>query len=284
MVATLEITNLNQKFPFRIFWDDGLLGYPGHHWHKELEIIYIQKGTLKFGVEKEVIELEEGEFYLINSGDVHFFLSSPNSLRIAIQFDFSMISSSILPQDDHDTMMRLFNRIPKSSVMWRQDDKDKVVELIQKMSHEMILKQVGYELAIKARLLDLFLFILREIPKEENTNPNLEIKVYYLNKIKSVYEYVEKNYIEQISLNDVAEHVGFAPTYFSKFFKKHAGITFLTHLNQFRIGKAQWLLYNEDLSISEISNRVGFSNIKTFNRLFKSQLGVSPSQFKKDKF
>ena len=64
----LEIPDLDVKFPFRCFSDDGRgLVYP--HWHKEIEVIYVVEGTIKIGVNDALLSVNEGEIYFFDSGE-----------------------------------------------------------------------------------------------------------------------------------------------------------------------------------------------------------------------
>lgn len=102
-----------------------------------------------------------------------------------------------------------------------------------------------------------------------------------LSNLEKTIAYVEQNYQRKLSLEEVALALNFAPSYFARFFKRFTNTTFLSYLNTYRINKAQWLLVNEDKSISEISEEVGFGSVKTFNRLFKATTNMSPSAYKR---
>ncbi|MEE6450759.1 AraC family transcriptional regulator [Gottfriedia acidiceleris] len=280
MSATLEVRRLDRNFPFCLFSNDGLT-LVGHHWHKLVEIIYVQKGTLKIGVNDELLQLEEGEFYIINSGDIHYFLSSPNSMRLVVQFDFTIFDDVQFLKKNNMELIELFNCIQKSSVLWNLEIKQKMITYLKELESEYIDKKEGYELAIRARLYDILLLIYRDLPHTENNKLNYPNRKASLLKLEKIFRYIEENYMNDLTLNDVANYIGFTNSYFAKFFKKYTGSTFCHFVNQYRITKAQWYLFNEDLPITEIAYNVGFINVKTFNRLFKNEVGLSPTQYKK---
>ncbi|HBG0216727.1 TPA: helix-turn-helix transcriptional regulator, partial [Clostridioides difficile] len=88
-------------------------------------------------------------------------------------------------------------------------------------------------------------------------------------------------YKQPIKLEDVSYEVGFSVYYFTKFFKKNTGKTFITFLNEYRLEKAKWILLNNNISIVDLVEEVGFGSTKTFYRVFKEKIGVSPLEFKK---
>ena len=109
---------------------------------------------------------------------------------------------------------------------------------------------------------------------------NTEVFHYYhrLNKVRC---FVEENYSEEISLQKAANLACMERTSFSRFFGNKVGISFTQWLRRVRIAKAQELMRKNNLSITEITYAVGFSNLRTFERAFKQLTNLTPSQFKK---
>lgn len=105
-----------------------------------------------------------------------------------------------------------------------------------------------------------------------------------LSNLEKTIAYVEQNYQRKLSLEEVALALNFAPSYFARFSSVLRTPPFWSYLNTYRINKAQWALINENKSITEISDEVGFGSVKTFNRLFKSTTGMSPSEYRKSIF
>ena len=102
-----------------------------------------------------------------------------------------------------------------------------------------------------------------------------------LGKISKSFEYVEKNYMEDIHLKDIARAAGFSEYYFSRLFKEITEKNFRQYLNEYRVKKAEAFLTNPNYTISEAAYAVGFSSISTFDRLFRKIKGCSPQDFRK---
>jgi AraC-like DNA-binding protein/ligand-binding sensor protein len=92
--------------------------------------------------------------------------------------------------------------------------------------------------------------------------------------------YILEHQGEDITLADVARAVNTSSFYFCKLFKKTTGINFTNYLSRVRIERAQNLLLNPSLRISEIGFEVGFQSLTHFNRVFKKIIGQSPTQFR----
>lgn len=96
-----------------------------------------------------------------------------------------------------------------------------------------------------------------------------------------VKQYIQEHYAKPITLEDVSALAGFNPSYFSTLFKKETGMTFVEYLSAARINKAKELLHDELLSIAEVCDRVGYLDIKHFNKTFKKLTNVSPAEFRR---
>ena len=99
--------------------------------------------------------------------------------------------------------------------------------------------------------------------------------------LDKVYEYIFKNFNQQIYLSDVANIANMNPSVFSRFFKRVNRKTFSKYLNEIRIGYACKLLTEQKHNISAICYESGFNNISNFNRQFKAVKGVPPSEYVK---
>ncbi len=98
--------------------------------------------------------------------------------------------------------------------------------------------------------------------------------------IYKTIEYTNAKYMEKISLEEIATHVNLSPSYFSKLFKTETGINYSTYLNQVRVEKSKELLLNEDLTLVEISNLVGFEEQSYFTKVFRRITGTTPGKFR----
>lgn len=94
-----------------------------------------------------------------------------------------------------------------------------------------------------------------------------------------VYEYIIKNFKNNIRRSDVAEIANMDPSAFSRFFKRINRKTFTEYLNEVRIGYACKLLIENASNISEICYESGFNNLSNFNRQFKKAMKCSPTDY-----
>jgi len=93
-------------------------------------------------------------------------------------------------------------------------------------------------------------------------------------------KYISMNYSSNISIEDVAHHIGISVSHFSKIFREYTGKTFVRYLNETRIEKAKELLRNPRYRLVEISEKVGFNGVRYFIKVFKDITGYTPIYYK----
>ena len=95
-------------------------------------------------------------------------------------------------------------------------------------------------------------------------------------------EYLCKNYKQDISLGDMADYFGFSIEYLGKIFKKYSGQTLSKYLTKLRMNEAKRLLINQpELEIQKVGEMVGYKDNFYFSRTFKTQIGLTPSDYRK---
>lgn len=99
--------------------------------------------------------------------------------------------------------------------------------------------------------------------------------------ITSAIEYIQQNYMNNITLKEVASYVFLNPTYFSEVFKKEMGINFKKYLIEYRVQLAAELLKNNHYKITDVAQMVGYKDNRYFSRLFFKVMGVSAQQYRK---
>lgn len=105
-----------------------------------------------------------------------------------------------------------------------------------------------------------------------------EAKDNYSKTIKKSIEYIHKNYKQHISLQDISNYVFLSHEYFSRLFKEEVGENFSYYLTNYRMKKAEKLIKNTDMKISQIAMEVGYTNASYFSRSYKKFKGISPEE------
>lgn len=99
--------------------------------------------------------------------------------------------------------------------------------------------------------------------------------------IRQACDYVSQHYGESIRLEDVAEAVKLSPSYFSTLFAKKTGQNFSDYVTSFKMKKACEMLSSSDMNINEIADKLGFPDSRYFSKLFRKNIGIKPTEYRK---
>gem|GEM_PF-1891840 len=102
--------------------------------------------------------------------------------------------------------------------------------------------------------------------------------------VKGAIDYIRQNFQNNITLQDVGEYLSISPNYLSHMFKEEVGQNYSDYLNEVRMKRAEELLLFENLKFYEIANRCGFSDSGYFTKAFKKFTGLTPSQYRRQKY
>lgn len=264
-----------------------------HHWHEEVEIVYLHHGSFKLDINMEPYGTDRECFLFINSGELH-------SLRsLSMEFDEQAVvfSPSMLLFQDYDsidesillpltqnklTFPRFLDQTSPFFSAFRS--------CYQQISHifsqsketlitgeQILTDDVISQLQIKAGILQLIGILMEaglmcQSPRTESQK---------ITAIKTVLSYITDHYHEKLYVQDLASQVNMNEQYFCRFFKRSIGKTPIDYINDYRLNKVIRLLETGDAPVTEICLECGFNNMGNFQRLFKRKTGITPLQYRK---
>lgn len=249
-----------------------------YHDHDFAEITYIISGKGKYLVEDTIYDVEAGNVIMCNPGVKHQNIIV-NSKEPTVEF-FTGFT------DFH------FKNMPQNSIILKDNGyilntSTETKKELSKHCFEMIAEneanQVGKYFMLKAHLMQIMLLIIREIAENEDKHQkrcNFESynKMY---AVKQIINYLNENYENKISLDQIAHNMYLSPVYISKMFKEETGETPINYLIKIRLEKAKDILAaSNDQSIKSIANSVGYDDVYHFSKLFKKYYGKSPLYYK----
>ena len=281
-----EKRQLDPAFPFRM--GHGNMGNFPLHWHELVEIAMVIQGELEILYGDSSLRCRAGDIVIINSGEIHGYRETGQDGRkgnemFLFQFGLSLFDSTVA--DLRDTVS--FKSILGGNHLLVRDDGalgQQVWDLLIDISREFDAKGQGYKLAVRARLYDLVLALMRSArPESSRRRPSKTVKRRN-QTLDTIYRFIHENFQEDLGLDDVAGVTNLSKFYLTRFFKEQTGQTVFQYIAHVRVGHAIGLLATTDLPITQIAFSSGFSNLKTFNRVFRQISSCSPSQYKKALF
>ncbi len=149
--------------------------------------------------------------------------------------------------------------------------------LFRQMIQELQLKRTNFAEILSAQLMQIFMYIGRNIEEGPLVTADL------LDEIEKAMHYFNKNFFQQIVIEDYAKEHHITPWWFIQNFKKITQVTPAQYILSMRITNAMNLLDDTDYSVSEVAAAVGYDNALYFSRLFKKHTGYSPREYRKRK-
>jgi YesN/AraC family two-component response regulator len=119
--------------------------------------------------------------------------------------------------------------------------------------------------------------VLSQIESALCTNKHLGCQAKQV--VRQAMAYIHEHYDEPVTREDLATYVSVSPRYLTRCFHEETGLTPITYLNRYRINQAKELLERGDSTITEVAFNVGFSNSNYFGRVFRREVGASPSTY-----
>lgn len=254
------------------------------HIHEYIEIIYALSGNYQISLNNKDYTFETGDMVLINSNEIHNILSlwEGKNQYIVIKFEPEMLYTTSQSLFEMKYVMPfILNESTHQKVFKREEiEKTVIPDIIRGINQENTDKRYGYELAIRANIYNLFLFILRRWNEQNvDLNINQEVNKDLVQRLQQVFDYIGDNYQNDITAFDMAQLCNLSYSYFSRLFTKVMKRSFREYLNYVRISKAEKLLATSELNITEIALVVGFSTSSYFIQQFKHYKEISPKQF-----
>lgn len=229
-----------------------------HHFHKNYELIYVYQGSVDCIIGKRQFILNEGEFALCLSNEIHCYSSIGESLSWVCVF-----SEDIVPR--FTSFIKGKTGVESRFVCKRE---------IQKFLDSTLLKDTRP---------NGFLFESTLYAACNEYIENCEIidreEIGY-GKMNEIADYINKNFSQPINLSTTARALGYDYYYFSRLFHSVFAISFSDYLSICRTDHASNLLITTDKSIIDIAFDCGFQSLRTFNEVFKKFRGVCPSQYR----
>lgn len=248
------------------------------HLHREIELMRVKKGKVIyriFGKSKE---------YILNENDIVFVnVSIPHETKSLI--DDTIVQ--ILQFNPHTFVAekgKSFSRYisaflnvhNKDITILSKDANSELARCFDNINNEYKTMQAGYEFNILGNLY----LVLGQLFKSKSILPCIS-NDSEMSRVNDIFEYVERNYMNKITMKEVCKDNYISPSHFCRVFKNTTGKSFVDYLNFRRAYEAEKLLSKTNMTVTDIAFSVGFSTTSYFDRVFKKYYKISPSKYRK---
>lgn len=273
-----ELVDYRHKSMHRIWYNEQNVPYE-LHWHSAMEIVIPIENYYEVSVGDTVYHLEPDEIIIIPPREVHEILTPPTGKR----FIYLMNIDSIINLRSFSGVAPILSQPIHMTPESHPRIYDDIYNILVRIRSEYFNQNEFAELTIQALLLNIFVKIGENRTQERylftNVKPGKQHE--YVQRFNAALEYIDMNYTDEISLEYLADQIGFSKFHFSRLFKQYTNYNFSDYLCLRRVQAAEQLLEDPAYSITEVALNSGFSSISTFNRIFKQKKGITPSEYRK---
>ncbi len=249
--------------PARIFYGGGSadkLRYP-LHWHQNLEFDLVLSGSICGRISGQATKANPGEIFFVNSGDLH---ETDGGQEGPLRSITVLLSDELL-REYCPQFSELYFEIEKGS-----SQEKRLAELIRNCATVYEEKQPYYELELSVLLRQICLLLLKECGRKKSVHDPAALTYKSTKRVKKAITYMEENFENRISVEDMGRVMGMTPSYFSRFFRNSTG-----YKSTKRVKKA--ITYMEEnfenrISVEDMGRVMGMTP-SYFSRFFRNSTG-----------
>ncbi|ABR35561.1 AraC family ligand binding domain-containing protein [Clostridium beijerinckii] len=250
-IEAYNFKGIMQKFP--------------NHFHDYYVIGFIENGKRYLSCKNKQYIIETGDLIVFNPGDIHTCEQIDNR---TLDYRCINIKKDVMKKITFEITGKEYLPNFMEFVLFRNELTSSLKEL-----HLMIMEE---EKDLKKE--ELFLFIIEQLIREYS-NPVSEMTIQEASaEIKTVCDYLENNYMENITLNQLSNLTGLSKYYLLHSFTKQKGISPYNYLQTIRIGKAKKML-EQGIAPIDVAFKTGFTDQSHFTNFFKKLIGLTPKQY-----
>ena len=282
-----KISHTTDSAPYSIHFTEVSLGADPAlylHWHKEMEFLLLTSGALLFQMEDITFTLQAGDAVFIPSGTLHSAKSrsdQPVSFYALVfspeflisSFDTTAYNTYVFPVMHNN--LQFATVLQNNEVTWH-------TELLTILNN-IFFSTNKSELFIRGQLLLLWnTFYHNHITKVKGQDMNQPSLNHNLaDQLQPVIDYMQENYQQALTLDDLASTVHLSEGQFCRSFKHFTGMTPFAYLVRYRILQSCHDLSSTNKKITDIATTHGFNNISYYNRAFLKVMNLTPTEYRK---
>lgn len=254
------------------------------HYHPEVELMYILEGTGTRFVGDHIDQYQEGDVCMVGPklphewrNDDEFFKKEAGlkASCLCLFFLKDLFEGNLIRLPEMNNIRQLIER-SRRGIKFTGKSRDEIGNFIKQSVHLTGAARITSFITLLEMMATTDEYeLLASVGFTESVNST------DFERFDKVYQYMMKNFMNPIKLEEVASLVGLTPNAFCRYFRGRTKKTFVQYLNDVRIGHAKKLLIEGRMKISTLSMEVGFNNLSNFIEQFKRSTQMSPSDYQK---
>ncbi|MBQ8005767.1 MAG: helix-turn-helix transcriptional regulator [Clostridia bacterium] len=235
------------------------------HMHYQIEVCLLLEGETLAYIDSVEYRMKAGDLCIVFPNQVHQFKTLKKEKYFLV-----ILNPDMLPELSEE----FGGRCPESSLIRSEDLPKGAKEMMRKMGEIGAEKNEYKNIILKGVLLTFLGELMGHLSLTD-------VKSVSSHALKTVVNYCARNFSRDLSLGILEEELHISKYYISHLFSMKLKVRFNDYINSLRISDACRQLRQTDKTITEISECVGFNTLRTFNRAFVRQTGMSPSEYRR---
>lgn len=272
----------SKEYPFHFYYDNLEL-FDFHciewHWHTEFEFVYVETGTVYFGISDKQFALSEGQGVFINSKILHRYFSQGN----AIVPNFVLMPYFIAAQDSliYQKYVLPIMASPMDYQIFSQDIPWQA-EVLSLMREMMVAQEKASDVElVNSYLIQKIWHILYQNTDVEYMGKKENYSASSQARLQLMMQYIHQKFAYNISLSDIADQAKVSKSTALNLFQRYLGISPVTYLVNYRLQEAAKLLASTEKKVTVISKDTGFDSVDYFCKAFKKYYKLTPTEYRK---
>lgn len=257
-----------------------------YHEHTFFEMLYIFQGDCINHINDLPVSLKKGDLCLIAPETFHALEAFSDE---AVIYNF-MIRTSTFDQVFRTPLLRtdsilnqffvqaLYVEHRNPSLIFHTGDDQVLQDFIRYSCQEYENREKYWPQMMNNLLHAIFILLLRNHEQDIELPCKADYKAR--DEVVAILNFIQTNY-KDVTLGRLARQFSYSERHISRLLKERTGMNFHDIVRNFRLQRAAVLLSNPNLSLSDIVEQVGYSDVSTFTRIFKKQYSVTPAEYRK---
>ncbi|MCZ0702912.1 YesN/AraC family two-component response regulator [Natronobacillus azotifigens] len=273
---------IGEKVQFELNYNVKTKTENSFHSHIEYEIYYFHKGKSRYLIGDKIYSLSPGDIIIMHGLTLHCAktFEDEDYVRTSIHFD-SKYYKEVLRMMGMEVLLVPFTTLQSYRVHLHGDEQEEFENLLKKMNEHNKMKNEVSPFRVQVCFVEMLTLIYTYFKKALDNKKDNKVSSGKMGHVQEVISFIDKNYMEEISLNRLEQELHISKFYLSKVFKEATGFTIFNYLYHRRVNQAKVdFLMSSHVSVTDISYKVGFKHPAHFSKVFKKITGVTPEEYK----
>lgn len=244
------------------------------HLHSTYEVHIVKSGESKVIFDDKELVVKEGDCYLTPPNVYHTQMNTENPHYVEYCFNVDLTLTS----DEETEESNIVSILSKRDVVVLHDAYD-MIDLFEESLFEVGNKFHGYHMLVRTKIVNMIVLLSRKLSHQQRSNIT-NYKLGKKNHFDTIQQYIKDNISSPVRTSSIAEHVYLSEKQICRIIKSKTGLTTKEFVDAYRAEIARDFLRNTSLSVSSVSEKLGFTSQFHFSKFFRRTNGCSPSEYR----